>query len=294
MRGLCKETVRRIAEHHFQSKGHAAGSTAHAAGQVDEERMLFIDDDAQSVELLFQSERGHGVAEEEGLGIFVVHKMAVRVICGQPAALGHGDAVIGLVLHHLDSAAAQEVFFPLPRVRRHVDGDFEAEFCAHDADGEAEVAGGADSDGVAGEQLPERLGVQHGVIVRQVEHPALEGDVLRRFQHLIDAAAGLDGACHRQMAVHLEEQIAGDGAARCFDQAFLHLGDGLQRGLDDAIGALGLREALADERGKPLQTRLCICNVCVRDDQLAHSVGHFKGQELGVDPQSLFLLRDLL
>ncbi len=34
-------------------KGHAAGSTAHAAGQVDEERMLFIDDDVQSVELLF-------------------------------------------------------------------------------------------------------------------------------------------------------------------------------------------------------------------------------------------------
>ena len=92
----------------------------------------------------------------------------------------------------------------------------------------------------------------------------------------------------------VEEQIAGDGAARCFDQAFLHLGDGLQRGLDDAIGALGLREALADERGKPLQTCLCICNVCVRDDQLAHSVGHFKGQELGVDPQSLFLLRNLL
>ena len=90
-----------------------------------------------------------------------------------------------------------------------------------------------------------------------------------------------------------EEQIAGDGAARCFDQAFLHLGDGLQRGLDDAIGALGLREALADERGKPLQTRLCICNVCVRDDQLAHSVGHFKGQELGVDPQRLLLLRNL-
>ena len=53
MRGLCKETVRRIAEHHFQSKGHAAGSTAHAAGQVDEERMLFIDDDVQSVELRF-------------------------------------------------------------------------------------------------------------------------------------------------------------------------------------------------------------------------------------------------
>ena len=256
--------------------------------------MLLVHHNALLLQLLLQAGSGHGIAQEQVDGFLVVHKVAHGVGVGELAALGHGLGVVVGILNDFNALAAQQVFLPLAGVGGHVHLDLEADGGAADADGQAQVAGGAHLHGVLVEECAHLVAAQLLVVVSHFQLASCNGQILGVFQHLIDAAAGLDRACHRQMAVHLEEQIAGDGAARCFDQAFLHLGDGLQRGLDDAIGALGLREALADERGKPLQTRLCICNVCVRDDQLAHSVGHFKGQELGVDPQSLFLLRDLL
>ena len=137
-----------IAEQHLQAKGYAAGAAAHAAGQIGKEGMLHVHGDALRVQLLFQPQSSHSIAQKESLGVFVIHKMAVGVARRQLASLGHGDAVIRGVLHHLDAPAAEQVFFPLPRVSRHVHGDLESQLRAHDANGKPQIAGGAHRNGI--------------------------------------------------------------------------------------------------------------------------------------------------
>lgn len=147
------------------------------------------------------------LAEEQRLRVFIVHKVTERVARRLLSALSHSDAVIGLVFDHPNALAPQKVLLPLPCVRGHMHRDAEAEPCAHDADGEAEVAGGADRDGIAGKERAEGIRGKKGIVVAGVQAAVLQRDVLGGFQHLINAAARLDGAGDGQVVVLFEPEL---------------------------------------------------------------------------------------
>jgi hypothetical protein len=75
-----------------------------------------------------------------------------------------------------------------------VDGDAKAEAGAHDADGEAEVAGRPHRDAVLAEEVAELVREQRAIVIRLAQQPSLDGQVFGMGQHLVDAAARLDGA----------------------------------------------------------------------------------------------------
>ena len=133
--------MHRVAEDQLEPEGDPARAAAHAAGQMDEQRMVRVDLHAGLVQLVLEPFRRHRVAQEQLGRVLVVDEVAAGVGLGLAAALLDRDAVVRLVLHHRHAAGAQPVLLPLPRIRRHVDAGLEAELRAHDADRQPEVAG---------------------------------------------------------------------------------------------------------------------------------------------------------
>ncbi|MNF08854.1 hypothetical protein D3C80_2093770 [compost metagenome] len=65
MRGFGKQAVYGVAEYQLEAKRHATRPTAHAARQIDEQRVLGIHCDALLDKLALQALGGHGIAEEQ-------------------------------------------------------------------------------------------------------------------------------------------------------------------------------------------------------------------------------------
>ncbi len=171
---LGEQAVHRVAERQLEAEGHPAGTAADPAGQMDEQRVLAVDADAGGVQLAAQSLGGDGVAEEQVAGVFVVDEMGVGIAGRFAAALFHRDTVVGGVLHHRHAVGAQLVLLPLAGVGGHVHAGLEAQRGADDADGKAQVAGGAHRYPVAGEECPAiRLG-QPRVVVVEADQAVLE------------------------------------------------------------------------------------------------------------------------
>ena len=202
LRRLHEEAEDMVAEFVLQAESNAARRAAHAAGKIREQRMGRVHGDPFFLQLLFESPRRDGIAEEERGGILVVHEVAERIFRRQLPALLHREAVIRIVFHDCDASLAKELLLPRLRVRRHVNGRPIADGGAHDADAESQVAGGAHMDRVFPEKLAGRLGIEHGVI--PVKQAVLQRQIFRVLQHFIDTAPRLDGARNGQMAVLLQ------------------------------------------------------------------------------------------
>ena len=289
-RRLGEEAVYVVLVDPLEAVRHTARRAAHACRQIHDQRMLLIHRDAGLRQLLVQPLCSHRVAQEQVDGLLVIHKVAHGVHVGQLAALRHSSGIVVAVLDDLHALAPEQILLPLLGVGGHVHLDLEAQRRAHDADGQAQIAGRADLHGVLAEEGLHVVVRQTGVVLIHGEFAALQRQILRMLEHLVDAAPGLDGARDGQMAVHLQEQPTGDLAAIRLLQLLLHGGDGLQGGFDQAVGLLGLREAAADEGGEPAQALLGVLDVRIGDDQLAGRVRHRKGQEIRIDPDGLFLV----
>ncbi|MCY1522966.1 hypothetical protein D9M68_578470 [compost metagenome] len=166
--------------------------------------MIQVDDHSSLLELAHQSFCSDCVAEEQMGRVLVVHKVAGGVACGLSAPLLHRDAVVRLVLYDRHPIRSQPVLLPLSCVRRHVHGRLEAELGAHDADGEPQVACGADRDLVLAEELASRIGCEGFVAIADADQPSLQGKILRMLEHFMDATARLDRSGDGQIAVRLE------------------------------------------------------------------------------------------
>lgn len=259
---------------------------AHAAGKVDEEGVAGVHGDPQGLELPHQPFGGHGVAQEKGLGVLVVHKVAFGVQVGKAAAVFHGLAVVGVVFAHRDPMAAEEVLFPPLGVGGHVDNHLKAYRCAHDADAQAQVARGAHLDGVLAEEFPGLGGGQLGVVVAGAGEQAVgQGQVFGVLQNLIDAPPGLHRPGHGQGVVLLQQQVAGYPDAVLLLQPLLEPGHRGQGGFDDPLCGPEFGEAGHQEGGEPGQAGLGL--VDVRHGQLTAPAGRFKGDLAGVDPGDL-------
>ena len=133
--------------------------------------------------------------------------------------------------------------------------DAEAQLRAYHADGQPQISGGADRDGVSGKQRAELLRREHGIVLPAAQIPVLARDVLRRFQHLVDAAARLDRPRNGQMAVLLEPQLPAQRRPLAASERLLHRREPYYVRLDDAPRGRGFRERDPQIRGKALQPR---------------------------------------
>ena len=161
---------------------------------------------------------------------------------------------------------AQEVLLPLLCVRRHVHAHAEADGGAHDADGHAEVAGRADLHRVLRKEVPQ-IG-KLCIVICTRQPPRRQRQLLRVLQHLVDAAARLDGAGDGEVTVHLEQEPAGDLGIVHLGKVPLHLRDGAQGRLDESLRLCGLGEGAADERGKTPKACGGIRDVRIGNDEL--------------------------
>ena len=162
---LDKEAVDVVAIEPLEAIAHAARRPAHPGGDVDDEGVGLVHSNALFLQLSVQPLGGHGVAQEEGDGFLIVHKIAGGVGLGALPPLLHGAGVVVGILDDLHALAPQQVLLPLLRIGAHVDDDPEAQGGAHDADGEAQVARGAHLHGVAAQELLHVLIGKGGVVV---------------------------------------------------------------------------------------------------------------------------------
>ena len=115
---------------------------------------------------------------------------------------------------------AQQVFFPLSGICRHVYRHFKTQFCRHDAYAQAQIACGAHGDAVGAEKRAPFFVCQHSIIIVYIKTVCCPSQAFSMFQHLVYATAGFDGARNGQVAVTLEQQ-----AACKLTQGLLHGGD---------------------------------------------------------------------
>ena len=282
-----------VFEQPLESVADASRRTAHSAWNVDYHRMIGIDSDALFLELLLRPRGSDRITEEERHRVLVIYEIARRIPVRIPASLEHGLRVVILILDDLYALAAQQILLPLPRVRGHVDLDFEPEECAHDAYREPQVSGRSDLHRVAAEEFSEIVIGEPLVIVLFGDHSRLESEVFGMLQNFVDASSGLDRAGDRQMAVHLQEKPSRYPAGTVFLYSRLHRADLGERRLDEALVLFGLREAFPDIRSKPVEPPCRVLDVFIGHDELAQRVDHVERKVFVVDPESLLLIGDV-
>jgi hypothetical protein len=152
-----------------------------------------------------------------------------------------------------------------------------------------QVARGADHDAVPRQPLL-HLGPQQrvgGVPRRQPAEPPRQ--VLRVREHLEEAAARLDAAAHRQLAVELEQQPRRRAPAQQLRRQQQRRRGGRelrqrqQRRLDGAVGRLGGEER-ADERGQRGPARARRLQLLPAQGELLQAPGRQVRPRRGVDP----------
>ncbi len=279
---LGEDAVHRVAEGQLEPESDPARPAAHAARQVDEQRMFRVDAHAGLIQLLLEPFRRDRVAQEQMRRVLVIDEIAAGVGLGLAASLLDRDAVVRFVLDHGHAAGAQLVLLPLPRVRRHVDAGLEAELGAHDADRQPEVAGRADRDLVLAKELTRGVARQHLVAVARADQSGLQREVLGMLEHLVDAAARLDRARDRQFVVGLEPELAAHRQAGLIQQQTLHARQRPDARLDQPARRGGLREHLGDIRREAPQARTGLRDLLGPEPDISQRGGG--GFHRGVEP----------
>ena len=108
---LSEVDVCRVAELLLQTKADTARRAADAAGNVNEQRVLVVHRDVLLGELRLEPPRSHSVAQEEVDRVFIVDKIASRVLRRALAALLHGVGVVRAVFEHRYALCAQQILF---------------------------------------------------------------------------------------------------------------------------------------------------------------------------------------
>ena len=117
-----------------------------------------------------------------------------------------------------------------------------------------------------------------------MQHTLFERNFFGKFEDLIDAAARLDRAGDRQIAVALEEKPTLKLIGH-FDKAFLHARDFGQFGFNDAAGLGGFRKSGSDIRREAFQSCLSVLDVRHRERQLSRLIA------LRIEPEDFLAVR---
>ena len=166
-----------------------------------------------------------------------------------------------------------------------MDRDLIAKRRAHDADAQPQVARGADVQAVAREEGAKRARRENAVVVALLDQPVRKRDILGVLQHLVAAAARLDAARDRQVAVALQKEAARKVRALAAVQPGAHSRDLRQRRFDEAAVLRSLGKYLFDKGGKALQARFGIVHLRARERQSGKCRG--RGLRRAVQPDAL-------
>ena len=140
MRRLGEKAMRRIPKDALDAECNAARPAAHAAREINKQRMRAVNSDPHLFHLFFQTQGSHRIAQKQVLGILIIDKITVRIGLGLAAALGNRLAVVVFIFDDMDAKAAQHILFPLARVGRHMDCHMKPKLGAHYPDGKAQIA----------------------------------------------------------------------------------------------------------------------------------------------------------
>ncbi len=130
----------------------------------------------------------------------------------------------------------------------------EAEPSAEDPDRQPEVAGRTHDDAVVRGDLT-KLTSRIGGGVKRVES-VLGGDRLGEFEHLVEAAAGLDRPAHRQRVVAFEPQPSAQLGSEQINEAMLRRRRRNQRRFDHSAADTWKRRCELDRNGRRLREGL--------------------------------------
>ncbi|MNN71720.1 hypothetical protein D3C81_1876820 [compost metagenome] len=115
-----EECVGCIAEDSFQAIGGATWRSADTTGQVDEQRVVFIDGNALIFQLCGQLGGCCAVSEKQYLRTFVIHEVDSWIRFCTNTSMFNSGGVVGFVLNNVNTQASEAINLPLLGVRRHV------------------------------------------------------------------------------------------------------------------------------------------------------------------------------
>ena len=260
---LHKEAVHIFPKKLLQAEGNTPRGTAYAARQVYKQGMVTIHHNMLSCQLPYQHLGRHRIAQEQLLGVFIIHKITALVSIRLCPAFLHSIAIVALVLNDGHALAAEQILLPLPGIAGHVDNGLKPKSRSHDADGQPQVACRAHLQLAGSKKLPCLLISQLAVVIlKAFQDAVLHRQDFRMLHHLIDAAPGLHRASHRQMAVQLHHQPPGNiranaGRIQCLPELrHLH-----QVGVNQAVPFLRFREQLFHQRSKAAHTGIGRINI---------------------------------
>jgi hypothetical protein len=230
-----------------------------------------------------QVQRRGAVAQQQGQRTLVIDEMAERVLCRLGAAGRHRRLVVAGMLHHLYAALAQALLLPFLGLQRHMHHGREAQGRRGHAYGQAQVAGGAHGHRMARKQGARRRTGQGQIVVRpglRAYQSMPQGQALGKLQHLMHAAARLDGAGHGQQMVGLEPQTP---------LPDMQAGRRQQRRLDHARRGLQLGEQARQQRRETRKPRRGGARIVQADGAAGHRLRPGKHRlPPGVEPQTGF------
>ena len=249
--GFDEDASHGSAEDALESEGHSPGPASDSARQIDGEWILLIDGHSGRGELALESQRCHRVSGEQAHRVLIVDELRVRSGFRRGAAGLDGFDEVAGVFDDVDSVVAQHRLLPFAGIGGHMHRGGEPEASAEDPDRQSEVAGRADDDAVVRGDLTE-LWARIGGGIHCVE-AMVGGDRLGEFEHLVEAAAGLDRSADRQGVVAFEPQPSGDFGSEQINEAPLRRGCRDERRFDHSAAGLGERLGELGRDGRRLR-----------------------------------------
>ena len=197
-----------ISKYLFESERDTARCAADAARQIYKQRTLFIRQESHRFQLLFQPLCRNCISQKQIFGIFIIHKIAVRIGIRQCPSLLHRTGIIAFIFFYCDAILAQQVFFPLTCIGGHMHHCLISNHCAHNTNAQAQISCRADLHGIL---MKEILAMRQDFIclciaalhILFTQQSMPQCQFFCMFEHFINTAARLDRTRDCQITVLL-------------------------------------------------------------------------------------------
>ena len=211
LRRFDKKAMHCIAKYLLESERDAARCAADTAWQIHKQRALLIRRKLHCFQLIFQPLCRNCISQKQIFRIFIIYKIAVRSGIRQRSSLLHRTGIIAFIFFYRDTILAQQVFFPLPRIGRHMHNRLISNHCAHNTNAQAQISCRADLNGILMKKI---LAMRQGFIclcaavfhILFVQQSMPQCQFLCMFEYFINTAARLDRTRDCQIAVLLQQQ----------------------------------------------------------------------------------------
>jgi len=137
---LGKEAMDMIGEQMAQAKRDSAGGSAHAAWEIDKEWVCSIHVNSYLLKLLLKTKGRHAVAEEQVLGILIIHEIGIGTLLCLRSPCRHCGAEVTF-MHDPNPSRAHVRFFHSVASYDMVYCGLKAQCRGHDPNAQSQIAG---------------------------------------------------------------------------------------------------------------------------------------------------------